>query len=246
MHERTDEPDESTEAEDIDRPEVLVQRTELDEQDLQDIRDTISLEMKNRNLELLDDPILGSQMPSTEDPDRDTETKESCTSVADTLSQITCRNALPSRSDSAASPQYGVGSRRDFEVYDGQVLPSTDQEEVYDDATAAQRAGLTVSVDGIELRIGGVGRIERARDRCSREMRREAVQQPSSDSLPLDSVQLSISPWNPGNQSGLNGKPWTARTRRKADAAWIIEHERRLSDLDSISQQMVELSPKHR
>lgn len=82
------------------------------------------------------------------------------------------------------------------------------------------------------------------RGRHGREIRTRESRQSSSDSYPIPpspscsgSPRLSISPWAASDHS-LNEKKWDTPTRQKADAAWLIEHERRISELEKSTSKL--------
>lgn len=82
------------------------------------------------------------------------------------------------------------------------------------------------------------------RGRYARKTQTPASRQSSFDSLPPDSPHLTISPWLPADPLDSKEKKWIQPTRRQADDAWIIEHERRMSDLDEKTSKM-SLSSHH-
>ena len=83
-----------------------------------------------------------------------------------------------------------------------------------------------------------VTRGREGRGRHAREIRTRDSRQSSYDSLPTDSPHLAISPWLAANPLDLKETKWAKPTRRQADDAWVIEHERRMSDLDVKNSQM--------
>ncbi|KAK5949975.1 hypothetical protein OHC33_008936 [Knufia fluminis] len=88
-----------------------------------------------------------------------------------------------------------------------------------------------------------VTRGREGRGRYAREIRTRGSRQSSYDSLPPDSPHLTISPWHRA-EIDCKEKKWDTPTRRQADDAWIIEHERRMSDLDEKTSNMSINSPR--
>lgn len=81
------------------------------------------------------------------------------------------------------------------------------------------------------------------RGRHAREIRTRDSRQSSYDSLTPDSPYLAISPWSPADPLDFKEQKWHKPTRRQAEDAWVIEHERRMSDLDEKTSRM-SLSPR--
>lgn len=78
--------------------------------------------------------------------------------------------------------------------------------------------------------------------RHGREIRIRRSRQSSSESLPTPnslsgSPNLSISPWALNDRS-REEKKWDTPTRRKADDAWLVEHERRQSEFEEAVSKM--------
>ncbi|KAK5100082.1 hypothetical protein LTR70_003272 [Exophiala xenobiotica] len=88
-----------------------------------------------------------------------------------------------------------------------------------------------------------VTRGREGRGRHAQEIRTRDSRQSSYDSLTPGSPHLTISPWAvAADPLDLKEKKWHKPTRRQADDAWVIEHERRMSDLGEKTSQM-SLSP---
>lgn len=80
---------------------------------------------------------------------------------------------------------------------------------------------------------GKDGRGRHGRER----VRQQESRQSSSDTYHRTTespgtAHASISPWAPKTPEVPQQKPWSTPTRLKADEAWLVEHERRMSDLD--------------
>lgn len=78
--------------------------------------------------------------------------------------------------------------------------------------------------------------------RHGREIRIRRSRQSSFETLPTPispsgSLNLSVSPWAVSDRL-REEKNWDTPTRRKADDAWLIEHERRLSDLEATASKL--------
>lgn len=80
--------------------------------------------------------------------------------------------------------------------------------------------------------------VTRGKDGKGRHAREIRSRRSSTDSFASSSpasagiAHMAISPWAANEQSPINMKLWSKPTRRQADDAWVIEHERRMSDLD--------------
>ena len=98
--------------------------------------------------------------------------------------------------------------------------------------------------DCAQCKSGGdnVTRGREGRGRYAREIRTRESRQSSYDSTPPDSPHLTISPWLPADPLDSIEHKWYKPTRRQADDAWVIEHERRMSDLDEKTSK-ISMSP---
>ena len=76
------------------------------------------------------------------------------------------------------------------------------------------------------------------RGRHARQIRTRDSRQSSYESLPHESVHFTISPWAASDPLDSKEKKWDMPTRRLADDGWVIEHERRMSDLDEKTSKM--------
>lgn len=101
-------------------------------------------------------------------------------------------------------------------------------------------------MDCAKCRASGdtVTRGKDGRGRHGRErLRHEESRQSSSDTYirgtqSPGTAYMAISPWVPRTPEIPQEKPWTTPTRQKADEAWLIEHERRMSDLEEKTNRM--------
>lgn len=77
------------------------------------------------------------------------------------------------------------------------------------------------------------------RGRHGRQIRFQDRQCSSDPSLPISvSPNLSISPWAASERPRSQEKRWDTPTRQKADAAWLVEHERRMSEIEEAASSM--------
>lgn len=86
---------------------------------------------------------------------------------------------------------------------------------------------------------GKDGRGRHGRERA----RHEESRQSSSDTYKRGTespgtAHMAISPWAPKTPEVPQEKSWNTPTRLKADEAWLVEHERRMSDLDEKTSKM--------
>ena len=98
----------------------------------------------------------------------------------------------------------------------------------YKDCPQCKAAGTTIN-------RGKEGKGRHGIEIKTREERRSSPwsSAPSSPSAP---AHLSISPW--AADRSTREKKWDTPTRQKADAAWLVEHERRISDLEESTSKM--------
>lgn len=71
--------------------------------------------------------------------------------------------------------------------------------------------------------------MEQARHRESRQSSAEA---PNPRTASSGTANLAISPWARKNPEVPQEKLWNTPTRQRADEAWVVEHERRQSDIE--------------
>lgn len=113
------------------------------------------------------------------------------------------------------------------------------------DCTTIDRWKFPTNKDCPQCKSGGeaITRGKEGRGRHGREILIRESRQSSSDSYgppspsSTGSPHLSISPWACSNRSS-NEKKWDTPTRQMADAAWLVEHERRMSDLEETTSKM--------
>lgn len=86
---------------------------------------------------------------------------------------------------------------------------------------------------GTTANRGREGRGAHAKE-IRKEQRRSSPQSTSTPSSP--SAHLSISPW--ALERSSSQKKWDTPTRQKADAAWVVEHERRMSDIEETTSKL--------
>lgn len=99
---------------------------------------------------------------------------------------------------------------------------------------------------GQALTRGKDGRGRHGREQARyQESRQSSADAPNPVHEGPGTPHMTVSPWARKSPQIPQEKSWSTPTRRKADDAWIVEHERRMSDLDEQASKMT-LKPTSR